>query len=108
MMIAQRFEVLPDMRWWVVTANRAEELIAEILRVDRSRDVALLKLKEIPEGLKIVTLPLRTEWPGVSESIYVIGHTKNVTATGHNHAWHCQCSPEKFQFCRHKAEFYPG
>jgi len=62
-----------SLRMRVVTANNERELVAEVLRVDRPRDVALLKLEEIPQGLEIITLPLRRDWPGVGEDVYVIG-----------------------------------
>ncbi|GJL85689.1 MAG: hypothetical protein DHS20C02_14640 [Micavibrio sp.] len=57
----------------IVTKERREKLIAQVLRVDRARDVALLKLEEIPEKLQIMTRPIRTDWPAVSEEIYAIG-----------------------------------
>jgi S1-C subfamily serine protease len=60
-------------RMRLVTADKKHELVAEVLRVDRMRDVALLKLEEIPPGLEIITLPIRTEWPAVGEDAYAIG-----------------------------------
>lgn len=63
----------------IVTADKSEALIAEVLRVDRARDVALLKLEDIPAGLEIITLPIRTDWPQISETIYALGapsHTR--------------------------------
>ncbi len=61
------------MRMRVVTADKENKLIAEVLRVDKARDVALLKLEKIPVDMEIVTLPLRTTWPGVSEDVYALG-----------------------------------
>ncbi|MCB9990221.1 MAG: trypsin-like peptidase domain-containing protein [Rhodospirillales bacterium] len=61
----------------IVTANGKDKLTAEILRVDKVRNVALLRLEEIPDNLKIVTLPVRTEWPGVGEDVYLIGVPKD-------------------------------
>lgn len=61
----------------VVTADRKEKLVAEVLRVDKMRDVALLKLEEIPEGFEITTLPIRAQWPAVGEDVYTIGAPQN-------------------------------
>ncbi len=60
-------------RMRLVTAGRKQKLVAEVLRVDKMRDVALLKLEEIPEGFDITTLPIRTNSPSVGEDAYAIG-----------------------------------
>lgn len=63
----------------VVSAGRQEKMIAEVLRINKARDVALIRLESVPDDLKIVTLPIRAEWPTVSETVYAIGapqHTK--------------------------------
>lgn len=60
-------------RMGLVTADGKEKLVAEVLRVDKARDVALLKLEEIPEKFEIVTLPIRSEWPAVGEDVYAVG-----------------------------------
>ena len=60
-------------RMRLVTADGKEKLVAEVLRTDKARDVALLKLEEIPEKFEITTLPVRAEWPAVGEDIYAIG-----------------------------------
>lgn len=57
----------------IVTAGKKQSLTAEVLRKDKIRDVALLKLEEMPKTLKINPLPLRVEWPTVSEDIYALG-----------------------------------
>ena len=57
----------------VVTSGKEEKLVAEVLRVDRRRDVALLKLEEIPAGLSIRTLPVRFDKPEVGEDVYLVG-----------------------------------
>ena len=57
----------------VVTADKEETLIAEVLRKSSQRDVALLKLESVPDDLEIVTLPIKTEWPKVSADIYALG-----------------------------------
>lgn len=62
----------------LVTANQKHKLVAEVLRVDKARDVALLKLEEIPPGVEITTLPIRTEWPAVGEDVYAIGTPVNL------------------------------
>lgn len=57
----------------VVTSLKKEKLKAEVLRVDRRRDVALLRLEEIPDDLKITILPVRTDQPKVGETVYAVG-----------------------------------
>lgn len=57
----------------VVSAGKKEKMIAEVLRVNRARDVALLKLEKIPEDLDYVVLPVRTESLKVGEDVYAIG-----------------------------------
>lgn len=57
----------------IVMAGRKKALVAEVLRTDRARDVALLRLEEIPADLSIVTLPVRTDWPAVGEEVYAVG-----------------------------------
>ncbi len=61
------------MRVRIVTAGNKKKLIAEVLRKDEERDIALLKLEEVAEGLNIITLPIKTEWAQVSEDIYALG-----------------------------------
>jgi S1-C subfamily serine protease len=60
----------------VVTAD-GQALVAETVRADAPRDVALLRLEALPPdpetSLEIVTLPLRAEIPRVSEPVYAIG-----------------------------------
>lgn len=57
----------------VVLSGKEEQFIADVLRVDRRRDVALLKLEKIPRGFTPTLLPVRTELPRVGEDIYAIG-----------------------------------
>ncbi len=57
----------------VVSADKEEKMIAEVLRRDPARDVALLKLEDIPPDLKITTLPVQTTWPGIGSDVYAIG-----------------------------------
>jgi S1-C subfamily serine protease len=61
------------LRTRVITADKEHSLVAEVLRVDKPRDVAVLKLEEIPPDMHIHTLPLRTDWPDVGEDVYAIG-----------------------------------
>lgn len=65
------------LRTRIVTADGEHKLIAETLRVDKIRNVALLKLEEIPQGFEIVALPVRTDWPAVGEDVYAIGAPKS-------------------------------
>lgn len=57
----------------VETAGNEKKYIAEVLRTNKVRDVALLRLEEIPGDFEIVTLPIRADWPRVSEEIYALG-----------------------------------
>ena len=60
-------------RMRIVTHDKKHRLIAEVLRVDRVRDVALLKLEDMPSNLKIKPLPIRTRKLTVSEDVYAVG-----------------------------------
>ncbi len=57
----------------VVTSAQEEKLIAEVLRVDPKRDVALLRLENVPKDFEINLLPIRLDKPAVSSDIYAIG-----------------------------------
>ncbi|MBI4031873.1 MAG: trypsin-like peptidase domain-containing protein [Proteobacteria bacterium] len=57
----------------VVTSGKEEKLVAGVLWRDARRDVALLKLQHMPDDLKIVTLPVRTNLPAVGDEVYAIG-----------------------------------
>lgn len=64
----------------IVTGFKKTGITAEVLRLDRARDVALLKLEEIPNWLAkedIPILPIRLDWPKVGEDIYALGVPKN-------------------------------
>ena len=61
----------------IVSAGKNKKMIAEVLRKSTKRDVALLKLVKIPEDFNIVTVPIKTEWPKVSEDIYALGAPSN-------------------------------
>lgn len=60
----------------IVTADREDMLIGEVLRRDAVRDVALIKLENMPKDLDIVTVPIQTAWPKVSADIYALGAPK--------------------------------
>ena len=57
----------------IVSTGKEEKMIAEILRIERKRDVALLRLEKIPDDLRIKTLPIRSAMPAVGEDVYAIG-----------------------------------
>ncbi|MCB1532253.1 MAG: trypsin-like peptidase domain-containing protein [Alphaproteobacteria bacterium] len=61
-------------RMRIITKGKQHKLVAEVLRVDKVRDVALLKLEEVPENLEIETLPIRTEKLTISEDVYAMGN----------------------------------
>ena len=60
----------------ITTANREQKLVARVLRTDKVRNVALLKLEEIPQGFDMTTLPIRTGWPAVGEDVYAVTSPK--------------------------------
>ena len=60
-------------RMRVVTSEGKKKLSAEVLRINKARDVALLRLEEQPDPLEIVTLPIRTQTPKIGEPVYVLG-----------------------------------
>lgn len=57
----------------IVTANGQYKLIGEVLRRDSARDVALIRVEDMPAGFKPVLLPVRTEIPRIGEDVYAIG-----------------------------------
>lgn len=57
----------------VVMSGKQKKGIAEVMRVDMKRDVALLRLEEIPEKLDINVLPVRSDKPAVGEEVYAVG-----------------------------------
>lgn len=57
----------------IVSAGKEEKMIAEVLRRDPARDVALLKLEDIPNDLVITTIPVQTQWPEIGHDVYAIG-----------------------------------
>lgn len=61
-------------RMRIVTKGKQHKLVAEVLRVDKVRDVALLKLEEIPDSLKINPIPIRTSKLAISEDVYAMGN----------------------------------
>lgn len=65
------------MRTHVITANKKHKIPAEILRIDKARDVALLRLEEIPDNFNITTLPIKTAWPSIGTDIYAMGAPQN-------------------------------
>lgn len=57
----------------IVTAGQAHKLVGEVLRRDKERDVALIRIVDMPAGFDPVTLPLRRDIPAVGEDVYAIG-----------------------------------
>ncbi len=58
----------------IKTHKNRKRLPAEVLRIDRVRDVALLKLEEIPDDMPdIKTLPIRLDDPAIGDDVYAIG-----------------------------------
>ena len=66
----------------VIFADKEHAMTAEVLRVDRTRDVALLRLvAPLPASYKAQILPLRLRRPAVSEDIYAIGSPRHYSIT---------------------------
>ena len=57
----------------VVTHNGKHKLVAEVLRQDKIRDVALLRVQKMPPGFNPMLLPIRLDIPLVGEKAYAIG-----------------------------------
>lgn len=57
----------------VQSADKEEKMIAEVLRRDPARDVAVLKLEEIPTDLHIHTRAIETAWPAIGSEAYAVG-----------------------------------
>ncbi len=57
----------------IVTSGKAEKLAAEVLRINKERDVALLRIESVPHHLKINPLPVQDQWPNIGSDVYVIG-----------------------------------
>lgn len=61
----------------IVLADKKQAITAEVLRINKARDVALLKLSELPDNYEIELLPIRAEQPKVSTPVYAIGTPKH-------------------------------
>ncbi len=59
----------------VVSSGKKKKMVAEVLRLNRKRDVALLRLEYMPEALqkKINPFPVRVDKVRVGEELYAIG-----------------------------------
>lgn len=65
--------VVGDARRVRIVLQNGEHYPAEILRKHKARDVALLRLEMMPTHGKPHILPIRTQWPAISEQVYAIG-----------------------------------
>jgi S1-C subfamily serine protease len=57
----------------VVTAGGRHKLVGEVLRRDAARDVALIRIEDMPQDFHPVLLPVRRDIPRVGEDVYAIG-----------------------------------
>lgn len=57
----------------IVTSGKYKKLIADVIRVARKRDVALLRIRDLPEDFDIPLLPVRKTKPGIGDDVYAIG-----------------------------------
>ena len=92
----------------IVTSGKAEKLIAQVLRTDTARDVALLKLENIPDDFKIQLMPLRLDWPKVSEDIYALGAPKSTRLEGTLSKGIVSAHRKNYRFVGGKENFIQG
>lgn len=57
----------------IVTSGKEYKLVGEVLRRDKERDVALIRLEDMPESFRPTVLPVRMQIPAVGEEVYAIG-----------------------------------
>jgi serine protease Do len=57
----------------IVTAGKEFKLVGDVIRRDRERDVALIRLEDMPPDFKPVVLPVRAAIPNIGEDVYAIG-----------------------------------
>ncbi len=60
----------------VVTSGKHEKLVADVLKVARKRDVALLRVRNLPDDFDMPLLPIRQTDVKVGEDVYAIGAPK--------------------------------
>ena len=92
----------------IVTSGKKEKLIAQVLRTDAARDVALLKLEEVPKDLKIQLMPVRLDWPAVSEEIFALGAPKNTRLQDTLSKGIVSAHREKYRFVGGNENFIQG
>lgn len=56
----------------IVTHDKKLKLVGQVLRRDRQRNVALIRVS-LPENFKPVVLPIRDDLPQIGEEVYTIG-----------------------------------
>ena len=57
----------------IETHGKKQKLMAEVLRRDKVRDVALLRVVDMPEGFVPTLRPVRTMWPAIGEDVFAVG-----------------------------------
>jgi S1-C subfamily serine protease len=57
----------------VTVSGKKKAFLAEVLRADSKRDVALLRLENMPPDLAVATFPVRADKPAVGEDVYAVG-----------------------------------
>lgn len=57
----------------VETHGKKYKLIAEVVRRDRVRDVALLRIIDMPERFQPELRPVRKKWPSIGEDVLAVG-----------------------------------
>ncbi len=98
----------------VVTADKEHKLIGEVLRRDKERDVALIRIIDMPDGYQPVLLPLRLDIPAVGEDAYAIGapllekDLQDTVTKGIISAWRPQERMSRQSFIQADVTIQPG
>jgi S1-C subfamily serine protease len=85
------YHVVGDVDSVVVENQNGLVMDADIIRVHKSRDIALLKV-DVPEGLKLPFLPTRDQQAELGETVYAVGtplltSLKNTLSKGMVSSW---------------------
>jgi S1-C subfamily serine protease len=89
-------------------SGRKQATYAEVLRLNKPRDVALLRLEKLPENFVIDPLPLRMDWPRVSEDIYLLGAPEDARMQDTLSKGIVSAHRKNFHVFGHKMDFIQG
>lgn len=98
----------------IVTANGQHKLTGEILRRDGARDVALIRVEEMPSGFTPILLPVRTDIPKIGEDVYAIGaplsekDLQDTVTSGIVSAWRAKDRWDRQSYIQSDVTIQPG